>query len=62
MSDPPAFACPRCRQVVDERFYGPCTQCRDDLVAAQRSDARSLDTARFEPKTNVVANHVATKD
>ena len=26
--------CPRCGRDVDERYYGPCTSCRDELRAA----------------------------
>ena len=25
------FACPLCHADVDERFYGPCAECREQL-------------------------------
>lgn len=56
------FACPRCASDVDERFYGPCAACRDQLVATMRRDAQDVEAAAYEPKMNVVPNQVATKD
>lgn len=56
------FACPRCATTVDERFYGPCAPCRAALSATLRRDATEMTSERFEPKINVVPNHVATKD
>ncbi|HET9058284.1 MAG TPA: hypothetical protein VFN61_00060 [Acidimicrobiales bacterium] len=67
-SDLLEFACPRCRQSVNERFYGPCAGCRAELRSEQigaggAGDAGSgQERTRFEPKMNVVPNHVATKD
>lgn len=58
---PLTFACPRCHHEVTERFYGPCSPCRTEL-AATGHEARAVDTAAYEPKANVVPNHVATKD
>ena len=54
--------CPRCGRDVDERFYGPCATCRDDLRAAFVNEARIVDVAEYEPKMNVTPNAVATKD
>jgi hypothetical protein len=62
MTELSTFPCPRCRRAAEERFYGPCRSCRAELAAGQRGDVRELETARFEPKLNVVPNHVATKD
>lgn len=56
------FTCPRCAHDVDERFYGPCTACREQLVATMRRDAQDVENAAYEPKMNVVPNQVATKD
>ena len=60
------FRCPRCGQPAHERFYGPCTPCRQQLVAAFSADGIAPEaegaTARFEPGMHVVPNHVATKD
>ena len=56
-----SFTCPRCGREVAERFYGPCTACREELCATQVRDAATLD-ATYEPKMNVVPNQVATKD
>jgi hypothetical protein len=54
--------CPRCGRDVEERFYGPCTVCRDDLRAAFVNEARVVDVAEYEPKMNVTPNAVALKD
>lgn len=67
------FACPRCGATVSERFWGPCQDCRSQLVAAfaaahdvagadMAGDGRPATAARFEPAMHVVPNHVATKD
>ncbi len=60
------FECPRCGQTVEERFWCPCRACRDQLVAAYRSEADpdrgETEASRFEPSMHVVPNHVATKD
>ena len=54
--------CPRCGRAADERFYGPCTTCRDDLRAAFVSEGRVVEVAEYEPKMNVTPNAVALKD
>lgn len=60
------FACPRCGQTVQERFWGPCRACREQLVAAHQASEgggeAAAGAARFEPAMHVVPNHVATKD
>jgi len=60
------FSCPRCAADVEEAFYGPCRECREDLVATQGKQASgatsTAPTSRFEPEMHVVPNHVATKD
>ncbi len=56
------FPCPRCATVVEERFYGPCRSCRSELVGAIVGAEREIARPEFEPRANVVANHVATKD
>ena len=63
------FECPRCGATVQERFWGPCRECRSALVATyapsdhdSSSDDAQLAPARFEPVMHVVPNHVATKD
>lgn len=64
---PDELTCPRCGERVSERFYGPCTRCREQLVASMTLAARgggagNVAPAVYVPKSNVVANHVATKD
>jgi hypothetical protein len=54
--------CPRCRRDVEERFYGPCTTCRDELRAAFVREGRVVDVAEYEPKMNVTPNAVASKE
>jgi hypothetical protein len=56
------MACPRCRRDVDERYYGPCATCRDELRAAFAREARVVEVVEYEPKVNVTPNAVATKD
>jgi hypothetical protein len=56
---PLSFTCPRCHAAVDEVFYGPCAQCRDELRASLGGEARDVATVAFEPKMNVTPNNVA---
>ena len=56
------FSCPRCQTSIDEEFYGPCANCRGELVAKFESDGRVVDVAEYEPKMNVTPNAVALKD
>jgi hypothetical protein len=60
--DPLDYVCPRCAQPVSQRFYGPCSTCRDALRDSIRMDARDLGPVAYEPKANVVPNQVATKE
>ena len=62
MSDQISYECPRCYTAVDERFYGPCTACREDLRATQGNEAQVVEAAAYEPKMNVTPNAVALKD
>ena len=66
MTDLLRFACPRCHTEVDERLWGPCAHCRQELVATLggrgSESAHDPAPARFEPAMHVVPNHVATKD
>jgi hypothetical protein len=54
--------CPRCGQPTSERFYGPCTTCRDALRTMFSATKREVDVADYEPKMNVTPNAVATKE
>jgi len=56
------ITCPRCHKEVAERFYGPCTACREVLVREVRKDAQQLDDVVYEPKMNVIPNQIATKE
>ena len=56
------FECPRCHGSVDERFYGPCPSCRDELRTAMAARARAVDDAAYEPAMHVTPNAVALKD
>jgi hypothetical protein len=56
------FTCPRCDAPASERYYGPCTSCREALVATLGTDAREVEVADYEPKMNVTPNAVATKE
>ena len=57
-----SFVCPRCNSSVAERFYGPCSGCRADLLVSLGGAARDVEVAEYEPKMNVTPNQVATKD
>jgi hypothetical protein len=56
------FACPRCAAPVSERLYGPCTDCRAQLVASLGGVRRDIEASRFEPSMHVTPNQVATKE
>lgn len=56
------FTCPRCDHQVDEEFYGPCTECRVDLLATMGGEQREVEAAEYVPKLNVTPNAVALKD
>ena len=64
--DAEPFPCPRCGHTVQERFWGPCRSCREQLVAHYHHEpgrvADESESTRFEPAMHVVPNHVATKD
>lgn len=62
MDDLLAFTCPRCSSDVEERLYGPCGSCREELRRSVGGEAREVEVAAYEPKVNVTPNHVATKD
>ena len=54
--------CPRCGAVADERFYGPCRSCRDELRMKFLGEGRDVEVAEYVPKMNVTPNAVALKD
>jgi hypothetical protein len=54
--------CPRCGRSAEQRFYGPCDDCRQSLRDAYRAEGRVIELAEYEPKMNVTPNAVATKD
>jgi hypothetical protein len=57
------FTCPRCGSEVEERLYGPCSTCREDLgTTMRRIDAAPVVAAEYVPKMNVTPNQVATKE
>lgn len=56
------FSCPRCKKAAQERFYGPCIDCRGELTATMANEKRELEDVAYEPKMNVVPNQIATKE
>ena len=56
------ITCPRCQRPADARFYGPCADCRAELRAALRIEARDVEGGGFEPAMHVTPNAVALKD
>ena len=61
-TDPLTFTCPRCDLQVSATYYGPCSTCREALVASHGGVARDVEVAAYEPKVNVVPNAVALKE
>lgn len=58
-----AVTCPRCGSSVEQRFYGPCAGCIDELYAKFAGEARADVVAEeYVPKMNVVPNAIASKD
>ena len=62
MTDAISFVCPRCGTTREERFYGPCTPCRDELRMKFLGEGRDVEVAEYVPKMNVTPNAVALKD
>jgi Zn finger protein HypA/HybF involved in hydrogenase expression len=60
--EPLAITCPRCKQEVQERFYGPCESCRTELRASMGGEKQDLGAVEYEPKMNVIPNQIATKE
>jgi hypothetical protein len=57
------FTCPRCSREVEERLYGPCSNCRDELgETMRRADVTPVVASEYVPKMNVMPNQVATKE
>jgi len=54
-------ACPRCGRTAEQRFRGPCADCRAELRATIVGQAQDLD-ATYVPSMNVTPNAVAQKD
>lgn len=54
--------CPRCCSAVRERFYGPCSACREALGSSLGGARREVEVEAYEPKMNVTPNAVAMKD
>ena len=57
-----SFACPRCGEAAEERYYGPCTECRVVLRATLGGAQREVEAEAYEPKMNVTPNAVALKE
>jgi hypothetical protein len=56
------FTCPRCRQAVEHRFYGPCPDCVQQLRSEMLGDSTDVVAPEYEPKMNVTPNAVALKE
>jgi len=61
-TDETSFICPRCRQTVTARFYGPCDTCRTDLRALLGVEAHDVEVDEYVPKMNVTPNAVAFRE
>ncbi len=60
--EPLHHACPRCSAAVQQRFYGPCPACVDQLRSALVGEGGDVVAPEYEPKMNVTPNAVALKD
>lgn len=47
---------------MEERFFGPCSSCRDELRATVAGEVHDVEADVYEPKMNVTPNAVALKD
>lgn len=56
------FTCPRCNQETTARYYGPCGDCRQQLLESQHRDGGEVEAPEYVPKMNVTPNAVALKD
>ncbi|MEO6318841.1 MAG: hypothetical protein ABIP36_08660 [Acidimicrobiales bacterium] len=56
------ITCPRCAAGVDERYYGPCAECRQALRTAAQGGPRPVEVAAYEPAMHVTPNAVALKE
>ncbi len=54
--------CPSCGASTEQRFHGPCAQCRAGLRERFAAVARDVERAEYVPKMNVTPNAVALKD
>jgi len=61
-NEPLSHACPRCSADVEQRFYGPCPNCVDQLRTALAGERTDVVAPEYEPKMNVTPNAVALKD
>jgi hypothetical protein len=59
---PVDMECMRCHRTAPMRFYGICTECREDLHTIFARDARTIAVAEYEPTMNVTPNAVALKE
>jgi hypothetical protein len=59
---PVAMECMRCHRTAPMRFYGCCTECREELHVLFAREARDVEVAEYEPKMHVTPNAVALKE
>ena len=55
------ITCPRCGHEASERFYGPCSSCREQLRSTLGGEPRAPDNAEYEPMMTVTPTSVALK-
>jgi hypothetical protein len=59
---PVDMECMRCHRTAPMRFYGLCSECRDELHVQFDREQRDIEVAEYVPKMNVTPNAVALKD
>lgn len=60
--EPMTVICPRCQTEVQQRLYGPCTECVGQLYEKFPGVARVIESEDYVPKMNVTPNAVASKE
>ncbi len=60
--EPMTLTCPRCHTEVQQRLYGPCADCVDQLYDKFQGMAREIESEDYVPKMNVTPNAVASKE
>jgi hypothetical protein len=56
------YNCPRCNMHTEQRDYGPCFRCIEELRVKMNLEKKNDVAADYIPKMNVVPNAIASKE